>query len=150
MLQTSPWHEYQFMVCVLSLTEYEWMKSLRGRNKETVECLEMGLDWWAGNIVDFNVNHWWGTIGVWGRIALPLRKFILAAKGRTRWRRGGCTQRDLRGDGYGNSSGGRLGWTRMIWVSMETAQRCIQVVVRQDLLVEWILLEQRDRRERKR
>lgn len=75
------------MVCVLLLTEYECIKSLRGQNKETMECLEMGLGWRAGNIKDFNVSHWWGTIGMLGRIALPLRKFILAAEGRTRGRK---------------------------------------------------------------
>lgn len=72
-----------------------------------------------------------------------------------RWKREGCTQRDLRGDGYSNSSRERLTWTKIVRVGMERAQECVQIVVekqnRQDsFLVEWILLEERDGRERKK
>lgn len=40
----SRWAEHHFMVCVLLLTEYEWMKTTRGQDKETEEGLEERLD----------------------------------------------------------------------------------------------------------
>ena len=63
---------------------------------------------------------------------------MLAAEQRRRWKRRGCTQRDPRGDGCSNSSGGRLGWIKRI------------VVQKQNRQVEWIPWEERDRKERNR
>lgn len=61
---------------------------------------------------------------------------MLAAEWR-KWRRCDCTQRDPRGDGCSDSSGGRLGWIKRV------------VVRKQNRQVEWILLEERGRTERK-
>lgn len=43
-MHVSLWAERHFVVCVVLLTEYEWMKTTKGRNKETEERLEVRLD----------------------------------------------------------------------------------------------------------